>query len=75
MVKFYLVVAIIFMVMGAYFAGAHVARIKCRADLANAQTTEIINISKIQRNTDDKVFHTGLHDIRRIMHAKYTIAD
>jgi len=75
MVKFYLIAAIIFMVIGAYLTGAHVARIKCRTEAANAQTTEIINISKMQRNTDDKVFHTGMRDIRRIMRTKYTIAD
>lgn len=73
--KKYLVGATVIIVAGAYFFGARIARIKCVAAGARAQSNEIINITNTKRATDEKVFNTGMRDVRRILRAKYTIAE
>lgn len=73
--KNYLILAVAVIVAGAYFFGLGIGRAKCVAANARAQSNEIINITDMQRNTDEKVFNTGVGDIRRIMRAKYTIAE
>lgn len=62
------------MVFGAYFFGARIAREKCVADGANAQTNEIINNVKLMRVANEKTVHTNVRDIRDILRRKYTIA-
>lgn len=73
--KHYLIVAVVMIVAGAYFFGTRIGRMRCAIDSARAQSGEITNIIDIKRNTDEKVFNTGVGDIRRILHAKYTIAE
>lgn len=73
--KQYLILAIAVIVAGAYFFGMRSGRMQCITDSVREQTNEIINISDIQRDTDEKVFNTGVDNIRRVLHTKYTIAD
>ncbi|MBO7656716.1 MAG: hypothetical protein J6S80_03245 [Alphaproteobacteria bacterium] len=73
--KNYLIIAIAIIVAGAYFFGARIGRMKCQSSARRAETKEIENIIVIKRNTDEKVFNTGVDDIRRILHTKYTIAE
>lgn len=73
--KNYLILAVVVIIAGAYFFGARIGRAKCAMANARAQTNEIINITDIQRNTDEKVFNTGVRDIRRVLCEKYTIAE
>ncbi len=73
--KNYLVVAIAIIVAGAYFFGARIGRMKCQSSAMRAESKEIENIVVIKRNTDEKVFNTGVGDIRHILHTKYTIAE
>jgi len=73
--KNYLILAVVVIIAGAYFFGARIGRAKCAVANARAQTNEIINITDIQRNTDEKVFNTGVRDIRRVLCEKYTIAE
>lgn len=75
MIKIYFICAIVFMVVGAYFMGAHIGRTECGADLANAQITDFLDITKTKRVIDDKTVRTNVRDIRRILHTKYTIAE
>lgn len=63
------------MVSGAYFFGARIAREKCVADGANAQTNEIINNVKLLRRANEKTVHTNVRDIRDILRRKYTITE
>ena len=62
------------MVFGAYFFGTRIAREKCVADGANAQTNEIINNVNMVRVANEKTVHTNVRDIRDILRRKYTIA-
>lgn len=73
--KNYLILAVVVIIAGAYFFGVRIGRAKCAVANARAQTNEIINITDIQRNTDEKVFNTGVRDIRRVLCEKYTIAE
>ncbi|MBR4806501.1 MAG: hypothetical protein IKZ64_01625 [Alphaproteobacteria bacterium] len=73
--RIYLIIAILCIVGGAYLLGAQVAQRKCELRAAQNQTNEIIQTISIQRKTDEKVYNTGVHDIRRILHTKYTIAE
>jgi hypothetical protein len=73
--KNYLILAVVVIIAGAYFFGARIGRAKCAVANARTQTNEIINITDIQRNTDEKVFNTGVRDIRRVLCEKYTIAE
>jgi hypothetical protein len=75
MAKIYLIIAIFFMVLGAYFMGTRIAIMKCAANMANTQTADMVNFMKLNRISDEKVFNTGVHDIRDILRNKYTIAD
>jgi len=71
----YLIIAVCAMVVGAYFFGARIAREKCVADGANAQTHEIVNSRNILRKANEKTLNTGVRDIRDILRRKYTIAE
>lgn len=73
--KQYLILAAAVIVAGGYFFGVRIGRMRCAIDSMRAQSNEITNIIDIKRNTDEKVFNTGLRDIRHILHAKYTIAE
>lgn len=71
----YLIIAVCAMFFGAYFFGVRIAREKCVADGANAQTNEIINNVKLLRGANEKTVHTSVRDIRDILRRKYTIAE
>ena len=73
--KKYLVMATVAIVAAAYFFGLRIGRMQCAVNAARAQSTEMINISDMKRNADDKTFNTGVGDIRRVLRAKYTIAE
>ena len=61
--------------LAAYFFGIQIGRMRCVALNARTQSDEIVNIISIKRKTDEKVYNTGLHDIRNILREKYTIAE
>lgn len=68
-------VAIAAVIAFAYYTGQRIARAECRADSAINATntnTDIINtIGKINAET----LNTNTGDIRRILRARYTIAE
>lgn len=75
MSKIYLMVLLGALVLGAYFYGANIERAKCRIQyLQQEQQFQEKNI-KNQRGIHDKVYKTGVADIRGILRDKYTIAD
>ena len=73
--KKYLIIAAAIIVTGAYFFGLRTGRLQCATNALRAQSAETLNIVNIKRNTDEVVFNTGVGDIRRILHTKYTIAE
>ena len=73
--KKYLIIAVAVIVAGACFFGMRIGCTKCETNALRAQSNEMLNITNIKRNTDEVVFNTGVGDIRRVLRAKYTIAD
>jgi len=75
MIKLYLTILICAIVCGAFFYGKNVGTSECEMKKLHNQidTTEQYQIK--ERNINDKVYKTGLRDIRRILHDKYTIAE
>ena len=73
--KIYFLLAICALILGAYFYGANIADAKCQMrQLAENTQKQNLNI-KNQRIIHDTVYKTGISDVRRILHDKYTIAE
>lgn len=75
MTRIYLAALICAAIFFAYFIGRHVESIKCDGRIADAISQRIIIDTKIIEETNETVFHTGLRDVRRILHEKYTITE
>lgn len=73
--KIYLIITIIVIVCGAYIFGGQMAQKQCAINASQNKTAEITQTISNQRISDEKVYHTGVADIRRILHDKYTIAE
>lgn len=75
MVKLYFIVLLGTIVFGAYFYGANIAKAKCQMRFLqeNNQKQELFIQDK--KEIHEKVYKTGLGDIRRILCDKYTIAE
>ena len=71
----YLIIAVAVIIAGAYFFGTRMGRMKCEMNSVRTNMGEMISVSDIKRDTDEKVFNTGVGDIRHILHTKYTIAE
>ena len=75
MIKLYMFILIGALCTVFYFYGLNVGKSKC--EIKNY--TEQINISnqndKQKRILNDTVYKTGVRDIRRILHDKYTIGE
>jgi len=61
--------------MGAYFYGVNITNAKCQIRQTEQQNKNATQIIQNQRVIHDTVYKTGLVDIRRILHDKYTIAE
>lgn len=77
--KFYLIALFGAIVCGAYFYGLNIANEKCERRIAqeNLRTleTNYIKSEQNKRLINEKVFKTGVADLRRILREKYTIAE
>ena len=73
--KIYLAISICAIIIGAFFYGKHVGISKCEIQNYQEQikTTENNEINK--RVINDKVYKTGVADIRSVLRDKYTIAE
>ena len=75
MTKIYMFALVGGMIFGAYITGTIIAREKCQTKIAQS-TTEQIKINTInKRKINETVYRTRVHDIRDILHAKYSIAE
>ena len=75
MTKIYLIVLMCATIVGAYFYGKSVGVAQCEKQHFQNQ----INITEQQKTNEriinETVYKTGVGDIRRILHDKYTIAE
>ena len=77
--KFYVLCLFVAIICGAYFCGLNMGIEKCRAKTAQ-KNAENIQQQYIQNNNNkriihDKVYKTGVGDVRRFLRDKYTIAE
>ena len=75
--KKYFVIAAMFagVCAGAYWAGGRVASQKCATQIAEIRAEQqSVNLENMV-NVNEKVFNTGVRDIRRILRTEYTIAE
>lgn len=73
--KKYLFIACVAIVAFAYWAGGRVASQKCATQIAEIRAEQqSVNLENMV-NVNEKVFNTGVRDIRRILRTKYTIAE
>ena len=63
------------MIFGAYFYGVNITNAKCDKKYLQNNLQNIQQIQQNQRVIHDKVYKTGVADIRRILHNEYTIAE
>jgi hypothetical protein len=61
--------------MGAYFYGRNIENAKCKSQYLQNNLIFNQQHQEKQKVIHDKVYKTGVADIRRILHDKYTIAD
>ena len=73
--KLYFLLFFIVVVWGAYLAGGRVASEKCRGAVADDIVAQQAELIEIQEVVNAEAVSRGVGDIRRILRAKYTIAE
>lgn len=73
--KLYFCGAAVAIAAALYFCGRGVGAARCRADTVAQSLQTQAQIIKKTEKINETVLRTGLGDIRRIMHEKYTIAE
>ena len=73
--KLYLIIALCVIVCGAFFYGKSAGVSKCEIQNFQNQINITEQNNSKERNINDTVYKTGVRDIRRILHDKYTIAE
>lgn len=59
----------------AFGCGVRIGALRCARDTAQRAITQQNQTNKTQVTIYEKTMHTGVRDIRRILHEKYTIAE
>ena len=73
--KLYILCLFGLVVCVVYFYGEHVGYSKCKIQNYQNEINLIEQNTKSKRIINDKVYKTGVRDIRRILHDKYTIKE
>lgn len=73
--KIYVALLFIGVVLGAFVCGGKIANAKCQMRIAQTSKTQVEQSLYNNRILNDKVYKTGVADIRRILQSEYSIAD
>ena len=73
--KIYFILLFLWCVFGAFVCGGKIADAKCQMRIAQESKIQIEQILQNNRILDDKVYKTGVSDIRRILQSEYSIAE
>ncbi len=73
--KIYVIAAMCAGIVIAYLIGGRVEMARCRAQVALDVIHSTNQTAQKKRKINEKVFNTGVNDIRDILRDKYTIAD
>lgn len=71
----YLIIAFVIIISFVYFAGSRVATERCNTKIAEISASKQSDMVKKMDEINEKTFNTGVHDIRRVLREKYTIAE
>lgn len=75
MVKFYLVLVLAVLMVGAYVSGRKIATADCQSDMYQQQNIRQMQINQKLEGINEKVVRSSTDDIRRVLCEKYTIAE
>ena len=75
MTKVYLIIVVCAIIFGAYFYGKSVGVSQCEKQYFQNQINFTEQQKTKERIINATVYKTGVGDIRRILHDKYTIAE
>lgn len=73
--KIYFILLFFGCVFGAFVCSGKIADAKCRMKIAQESKIQIEQSLQNNRILDDKVYKTGVSDIRRILQSEYSIAE
>lgn len=73
--KIYFAAIIAAFVLCAYLVGVRVGRADCSANVARAASRDTARVIQKTGEINAEVYNTAAGDIRRILRAKYTIAE
>lgn len=73
--KIYVALLFIGVVLGAFVCGGKIANAKCQMRIAQTSKTQVEQSLYNNRILNDKVYKTGVADIRRILQSEYSIAE
>ena len=73
--KVYIGIIIVGIIGGIWICSAKIAYSKCKLQIAHQNQIQIQQSLEQKRVLNDKVYKTGVADIRRILQSKYTIAE
>ncbi|MBO4625832.1 MAG: hypothetical protein J5679_00950 [Alphaproteobacteria bacterium] len=75
MMRIYVAAAIAAAIFLSYIAGAHMGNVRCQIHTGDTATKQLVNNIQLAEDTNEMVLHTGVDDVRRILHEKYSIAE
>ncbi len=75
MIRLYIAAGVALAVLFSYAAGIRFGRTDCARQATQHATTTTTNIITTQRKINATTNNTDMHNIRHILHEKYTIAD
>ncbi len=75
MIRVYIAAGILGAVLFAYVAGVARGRVGCERDVVRSGADAGAQIIQQIGEVNEKVLDTGVHDIRRVLRAQYTIAE
>ncbi|MCM1294963.1 MAG: hypothetical protein NC311_05430 [Muribaculaceae bacterium] len=73
--RIYIVIMVCVMCIGAYVAGYRVGVANAIVTCERNTTVHLIKTIKRQEKINEKINHTAVRDIRRVLREKYTIAE
>lgn len=75
MIKKYLILAICGLIFGAFIYGRGIGVEKCKLEMAVKNNEFLQQQTKQRKKINAEVYHTNMRDVRRVLRAKYTIAE
>lgn len=73
--KLYILLFVWLVILGAFFAGQNVGKLKCQKNTAIDEINNETKVIQITEKINAETLHTGVADIRRILRDEYSITE